>query len=258
MKVSFFIEHWLGEEESDLFSKLSDQHSILFDADFSCADRYASNKNGRPHGGLCWVIRNNLRIIEYANLSKSLSRVAIEDLKGSRVSIFGIWQPFDDGSIMKYSILQSNLSMLSAEPRDLSGEDVMIMGDFNADFSRGKRFDKTFSNFMSEHNFTKIVDLTGVQAPTYRNKNCCAVIDHIFSNSSLIPRISDFCVLQDALDVSDHCALSCVISEPLIGMGTEILCRKKNKKFNKFPWEKREFVDAYSNILCHSISEHNR
>ena len=110
--VCFFIEHWLGEEESFYFSHLSDQHSILFDSDFNCAERLCTYVvKGRPFGGRCWVIKNNIRVIEYQNMSKALSRVSIEDLNGSRVSIFGVWQPFDDGSVMKLANLHTNLSM---------------------------------------------------------------------------------------------------------------------------------------------------
>ena len=95
--VCFFIEHWLGEEESYLFSKISDEHSILCEADYNCEVRLSCHGvRGRPFGGRCLGIRNNLRIIDYVCLSKDLSKITIEDLNGSRVSIFGVWQPFDD------------------------------------------------------------------------------------------------------------------------------------------------------------------
>ena len=86
--ICFFIEHWLAEEEAYFFNELSEEHHILFEADFSIEARLrCDDVRGRPHGGRCWVVRKILRIIEYESLSKALSKITIEDLKGSRVSI---------------------------------------------------------------------------------------------------------------------------------------------------------------------------
>ena len=89
--ICFFIEHWLAEEEAYIFNELSEGHHILFEADFSIESRLRCDGiRGRPHGGRCWLVRRTLRIIEYESLSKALSKITIEDLKGSRVSIFGV------------------------------------------------------------------------------------------------------------------------------------------------------------------------
>ena len=85
--VCFFIEHWLSEEESYLFSGISAEHSILLEADFSCEERLTCNGvRGRPFGGRCWVVRNNLRVIDC--LSKDLSRITVEHRNRSRLTIF--------------------------------------------------------------------------------------------------------------------------------------------------------------------------
>ena len=69
---------------------------------------------------------------------------------------FGIWQPFDDGSLLRFSILQSNLSMLVNDVFSL------IVGDFNADFNRGRRFDKEIDGFVIRYEFTKLTTKSGV------------------------------------------------------------------------------------------------
>ena len=117
--------------------------STRFEADYNCAARLrCQGAKGRPYGGRCWVVRKSLKVIEYVSLSNALSKITIEDLKGSRVSVFGIWQPFDDGSLLRFSSLQSNLSMLAAELMLVNDVFSLIVGDFNADFNRGRRFDK--------------------------------------------------------------------------------------------------------------------
>ena len=73
------------------------------------------------------------------------------------------------------------------------------------------------------------MDDSGISVPTYSNKISSATIDHIFVNEPLISRVSSFCVVQDALDASDHRPLSCTLIGELVSLDSEIIY-KNNKQ----------------------------
>ena len=89
--ICFFIEHWLGNDEAYLFNQLCVDHSIIFKSDFDNSEfGTVNNRKGRPFGGSCWVIRNNLKIIEHSNLSNDISKIVIEDCNSNRLAVIGI------------------------------------------------------------------------------------------------------------------------------------------------------------------------
>ncbi len=140
-----------------------------------------------------------------------LSKITIEDLKGSRVSIFGIWQPFDDGSLVKFSNLQSSLSLLGSELERKDDVCTLIIGDFNADFSRGKRYDREIGAFMEQLGFKRLVSYNGATMHTYRNGSRCATIDQMFANEVALQCSTNFRVIVDDLDLSDHRPIACTV-----------------------------------------------
>ena len=71
--ISFIIEHWLSDEEDFLFNQLSDKHSILFQSDFSFANCPGSTRRrGRPFGGKCWVVKNDVKIKSHEVLNNDV------------------------------------------------------------------------------------------------------------------------------------------------------------------------------------------
>jgi len=245
--VCFFIEHWLGEEEAYYFNELTDDHQILFEADYSCEARLrCTGTKGRSFGGRCWVVRKCLRVIEYVKLSNALSKITIEDLKGSRVSIFGVWQPFDDGTVVRYCNLNSNLSMLEAELAHMDGICTLVIGDFNADFSRGKRFDRELASFMKKHAFEKLEMKSQADVHTYSNNSRIATIDHMFANEAALKNVTNYSVIIDTLDLSDHRPITCTIELAVSGFDT---LQGNCKKLHRFKWKNPDFLETYADLL---------
>jgi len=144
--------------------------------------------------------------------------------------------------------------MLSAELSSLADSDVLIMGDFNADFARGKRFDKKIGEFMIRHDFSRVVDKCNSLLPIYSNKINSAVIDHMFTNVSLTPKIAEFCVVVDVLDASDHRALSCLLSLQSDISVSDTSSQNVTKRFHRFPWKVDDFKSLYSESLMVNFS----
>ena len=70
-------------------------------------------------------IRALSEFIPLINEIREYQKRFIEDQKGSKMSVFGIWQAFGDDSMIKFSDLQSNLSMLEGEIKNMRGEDIL-------------------------------------------------------------------------------------------------------------------------------------
>ena len=240
--ICYFIEHWLGNEEAYLFNQLCNHHSIIFNSDFINADRDANNKRGRPFGGRCWVISNELRLIEHVELSQCLSKITVEGHNVGRTSIYGIWQPFDNGSNEKLAILHSTLSILEVE-LTLNGNDALIIGDFN----RLNRFDILFDRFLIENDIYDIADHFEMShIPTYSKGNYAACLDHFCGNVSIIAKIDSFEIIQNVIDTSDHKPIRCVLSPVInsVDINSERLTRSGQKHL--FPWKNSLFCELYA------------
>ncbi len=48
----------------------------------------------------------------------------------------------------QFALLKSNLFLLDAEIEKIRYQEFFLIGDLNADFSRGKRFEKSFGDFI--------------------------------------------------------------------------------------------------------------
>ena len=260
--VCFFIEHWLGNAEANYLNEISSNHSTIFSSDFNNSELGgARGFKGRPFGGRCWVVRNNIKVINYEILSQSISRITIQSVKIATTTIYGIWQPFDDGSLEKLSLLYSSLSLLKADLLDVSHQDILILGDFNADFSRNKRFDKIFLNFLNENSLFDTACLFNVdKVPTYFKGSYTATLDHVCTNLSALQKVEDFLVYNDALCTSDHRAIRCSIKKISLDQINErtkldAVQFQQDRFLHKFPWKNRLFCEHYASKLDEELPD---
>ena len=113
-----------------------------------------------------------------------MSRITVVGDNIERTCIVGVWQPFDDQSPEKLALLHSTLSILASEALNVE-HDLFIIGDFNAEFNRNKRFDKLFYKFISENGITNVADLfVRSDVATYHKRSYSATLDHICCNES--------------------------------------------------------------------------
>lgn len=257
--ICFFIEHWLAEEEAYLFNELNSTKSILFESEFSLSE----NRRGRPFGGKCWVIDERFNVLSYETISGCVSRVVISGRDGFKCVIYGVWIPFDDNTPERLSIIQSTLSLLESELCVNNENNVMIIGDFNCDLSRGKRFDRLLARFIVENDLSDAISLFDQKCDhTYSNNVYKATIDHIIVNSDARLMIEECRIIDNALCLSDHRAIVCSIrsisgvsdgsyTDNNVVMSDTIL----EKSLHKFPWANELFLDSYTNILDKCLSE---
>ena len=211
--IIFLIEHWLAEEEAYLLNDLSTSHSIIFQSDFSFSSTIGKRRKGRPFGGKCWIISNRLRVKDYQVLSNAVSRIEVEGDCIESAIFYDVWMPFDDGSFERYSALQSNLSLIGADIEDRNDTNVLVIGDFNADLKRGKRFDIALSNFIFNNNLIDSFDIFPQKSSfTYSNGSYRSRIDHILVNLKATENLLCSAIYTPPSGVSDHNAVSCSIT----------------------------------------------
>ena len=67
--ICLFIEHWLDLYEKYLLEDICSDHNIYFHSDYD----KSKCKNGRPYGGMCWVIKKSINILNFVQYNEKIS-----------------------------------------------------------------------------------------------------------------------------------------------------------------------------------------
>ena len=156
--IIFIIEHWLAVEEFHEFNIIDTSNfNILFTSEFSLKDK----SRGRPYGGKMWFVKKGINILACYELSNNIMVISVELGNGKSLQIYGVWLKFDDNSSESLENFQSNLLMLESEIKNNveKKQPFVIMGDWNADLERGRRFDVIYKDFVNNNDLIISDDL---------------------------------------------------------------------------------------------------
>ena len=163
------------------------------------------NKEGRPFGGKCWVIANHIKVKSHEVLNNDVMVLEINNGSDQSVFLVGIWLPFDDNSYDRLANIQSNISLLETFLAQHENEQVFILGVFNCDTKRNKRFDKIFNNFILKNNLFDCISLFELQFNfTYNLLNYYLIIDHVLIDKTAILSVSECKIVVHPFNTSDH------------------------------------------------------
>ena len=125
--------------------------------------------------------------------------------------------------------------MLEADMTHFKDLNCVVMGDFNADINRNKRFDGLLRNFLVRAKLELLTESSGEYTHTYSKGSYSARIDHILANSSTAARVINHEVLNWPECLSDHnpvaCTLSTVDKNPNLAVGDEECSPKVTTNF---------------------------
>ena len=202
------------------------------------------------------MIDNKFDVISYEIMSHSVSRIIIDDRENNKYYIYGAWIPFDDNSPERLAIIQSTLSLLESELFVNENNNVIIIGDFNCDLARDKRYDRLLARFIDENSLVDAVSLFDQKCDyTYSNKSYKATIDHIIVNDVARSTIEGCFIINNPVCVSDHKAIECVIRSRIIHNDAFNSDAIREKNVHRFPWTNEFFVDKYASLLDRNVSE---
>jgi len=209
-------------------------------------------KKGRPFGGVCWLFKKNISVISHEFFNDAVSMIEVNictNSSSNRLRIFGVWIPFDDGSNEKLAVFNQVLSVIEMYS-ELDDVPYIIMGDFNADLNRNKRYDVFLRDFIKNNNLECLeLYLSNGEKKTYHKGNYSSTIDHIFVSKCLKNSITSYQVVDDPINGSDHFPVSCYLDNFRI-----CEAQKANKinfpnKFHYFNWSDPQFKEKYlSNV----------
>ena len=180
-------------------------------------------------------------------------KVEIENTDERLLVLIGIWLPFDDSSKERFSLFKSNLSLLESQFKIHQQDDVVIVGDWNADSNRNKRFDKEFVQFIVRND---LIDTINEQQQelnfTYEKGEYQAKLDHIVIKKENRLKLISSCIINDELDTSDHMPINVKLYCPI----STIKTRHEEKNIShKFAWKNFNFKVTYAKIFKEKIKE---
>ena len=189
-------------------------------------------------------------------MSEQISKIVIELNSFQEFTIYGNWLGYDDtrDRAGSFSAFQNNLTFLASEVESLKAkqEPFILIGDFNADLKRKRRFDKYLNTFLQDNELVACENLFEPSEInyTYKKGKTTAYIDHALCASHENQFISNYEIMNDPENASDHfpikiqaefAACNVVPYKPI----------QKRKKHN-FKWTK-EFKDLFNKYLSETI-----
>ena len=250
--ICYFCEHWLGDAEEHLFNDLCAGQSTIFSADFENIKLDTKRGRGRSYGGRCWVIRDGYVVKSFETLNRAVTKLLIVDPSGVDVVIYGVWQPFDNGSSERLGLFLSTMTILQDELMKLKATKAFIIGDFNADLLRGNRFDKLLKRFVENLDLLDVSRIFGKdKIPTYHKGSYKATIDHFFCNKVASLTLRSFDIIYKEICMSDHKPVACIAdfvrkSSPAAYVDSTSV---PNKNMHKFPWSNNLFISSYKRYV---------
>ena len=194
-----------------LTSKLKDYDMFSIPAYKHC-DRI---HKGRPSGGLGLLYHKKIQnIVNHITVPNSHRVHAISvDITGFKVVFVNVYFPndprtvnFNDEELIK--TIQDINFIFNECDRD---DKVILLGDFNTDFSRNSGFVNKVKSFMQENDLVTVwekfpVDFTYCQTATrnFQVQHSLSTIDHFLINDELLDNCLDANVLHFAENISNH------------------------------------------------------
>ena len=206
-QITFMSETWLSELNRDFLLDIAPESKVFSREDFVTVQK------GRPFGGIGWILDKELKVLHHEFLNNRVSYIVTE-LENVKWIIIGVYMPFDDNKFDSLSEFETNLAIISELVncyKRMGDYNIIIGGDFNADWKRGKkRFDRSLANFFKKE---KIIIGENVNSKsinyTYFTDTCKACLDHvgIISTRQLLidnKTIIKSKILEDIINTSDH------------------------------------------------------
>ena len=172
---------------------------------------------GRPNGGAMIIWKNTLenKVSAVPYDSKRICAVTMESAVG-KVLIINVYMPCDDNqlnaNIVEYKDILNDICILC---NSTDATHLVIMGDFNTDFSRNNVQAKTLLNFINANDFYCCSSAFKDSVPfTYTSKinGNNSLIDHCILSENLTDQVVSYCSIDNVHNASDHLGIRCELS----------------------------------------------
>jgi hypothetical protein len=259
-EVIFLTEHWLHEHERNIIENDFKNFNIIFKSDMESS--YLT-KPGRPFGGKCWLLGKALKIVNF-EFYNDISIVDINMKNNIRARLVGVWLPYDDRSTESFSNFENSINFLEEIIKEhrtnrAPCEQLFIMGDFNADTHRDKRFDKLLKKLIENNKLVDgASDFKQLVKYTYKKGYYKSKIDHILYGIEQKDNVSCCSIFNNPIvNFSDHNPIICEtkldISEA--EENSNEVCSNNTRRFHRLNWKNEDFKTKYQTNLNKLASE---
>ena len=205
--ITFINEHWIKNNEKNFFINLCKNEKIFF---YSPMDQ--TWKKGRPWGGLCWIIKNNIKVSNFEILDDGISLIDVK-INDTDLTIMGIYLSFNSNKIENSMHFLSQLKIIEGiiiRLRDQRRE-FLIVGDFNGDLQRSKYSnDKNLISFLKRMNLQTVENDNKEINYSYYKGNSKSLIDHAVVDIN--NRLNIKVIIEDSkYNTSDHLSLKMTV-----------------------------------------------
>lgn len=253
-EIIFSTEHWLHEHERNIIETDFKDFNIIFKSDMELSDLATP---GRPFGGKCWLVSKALEIVNF-EFYNDISIIDVKTQNNIKLRLVGCWLPYDDRSTISFSNFENSINFLEEIIKNhrinrMHNEQLFIIGDFNADTLRGKRFDDLLNKMIKNN---KLVDGTSKFKQTikytYKKGDYKSNIDHILYCTEQQNNIISCCTFNNSIvNFSDHNPIICEtkLDINITRENVNESCSNNTKRFHNFNWKNEEFKANYQTNL---------
>ena len=202
-------------------------------------DAEKCEKQGRPRGGMTWIIRKNLNA-RVTHHSKRISQLTI-----GNIAIIGAHMIYYDGSKENNTNYEIDINHIIQIYKELKEKyETIIVGDFNAEIDRNNQIDVIFTKKLEENDL-QCMDKKYIQKEnkTFWKNNKDAWIDHVIA-STTNDTIEQVTIDDDEDNLSDHLTMKVSAT---IEIGEEIQEKRRSKIHPK--WKDAEYIIRYRRYL---------
>ena len=247
--IVFLQETWIETESA--FDILLNEDRASKAKTFHKSPKRKAVTRGRPHGGIGWIIEHKHKV-KCIFISDRISYIKIND-----IAIVGVYMRANNGTItnqLKYERDWDQVSQLLIRLRQ-DGNEVILLGDMNADLYRDNRQDKYFRQQLSRLNLVSLDTLcTQAMDHTYFKRQKQSWIDHVivFQDTNMITQTN----ILDAYDNrGDHLPLQIEIEiqKPTI----EPNYQRRPNRVPHHKWNDERYKLLYNSIFQRKMEIHS-
>jgi len=202
--ITFLQEHWLYNNNKYIIENLCKKNEkILF---FSPMGDNPSK--GRPWGGLCWIIKKEIKVINHEILDEGISVIDVK-INENPLCIIGVYLKYNSSNTESNLKYQHQLRILEEciyKAKEMNTE-FIIIGDFNGDIQRLRYLnDINLLNFINKTALESVNNQSLNIEYTYHKGVNKSVIDYLLVSKVNISKYK-ISVVENKYNTSDHCAL---------------------------------------------------
>ena len=200
--IIFVQEHWQTPSNLDKILCFSDNY-IGFGISAMEKDTNMSIIRGRPYGGVTTLVNKTLACSQEVKLVLITERVVLISL-GNTIFINVYFPPF---SASATEVIENTLDQISGVLQDYPGVSLVFGGDLNANIHSVSVTSVLINTFMQRHSLCTVdsqVNINDRITYCHNSLDAKSYIDFLTVSDDLVNHVSDFHILEHALNLSDH------------------------------------------------------